>query len=142
MASRIHDRNKASSDWKKRNPEKVIAYRKKYYSNLTPELKYKKYVNQRRHSLQKLYCLSLEQFEQMYYSQDCKCAICKKQLNINSRDRSVCVDHSHINNRVRQLLCSNCNKGLGHFFEDINIMNNAVEYIKKWNIVTEVCHRK
>lgn len=39
------------------------------------------------------------------------------------------VDHSHQSGRVRGLLCSPCNKGLGFFRDDPSLLFRAAEYV-------------
>lgn len=54
------------------------------------------------------------------------CSICKRD------DGELVVDHCHTNKKFRGLLCDNCNHGLGSFFDDINIMLNAIDYIEQF----------
>jgi hypothetical protein len=43
----------------------------------------------------------------------------------------VSIDHNHKTNITRELLCSSCNKGIGHFDENIDILQQAINYLKK-----------
>lgn len=43
---------------------------------------------------------------------------------------SLAVDHDHSTNKVRQLLCMDCNKGIGCFEDDILRLLAAIEYLK------------
>jgi hypothetical protein len=43
------------------------------------------------------------------------------------------VDHDHETNKIRGLLCSRCNTGLGLFFDNISNLENAILYLKKAN---------
>ena len=65
----------------------------------------------------------------MVEKQNHKCAICENSF-LNFK---ICVDHNHKTNKVRQLLCSQCNFGLGHFRENPQFLLNAVDYLNKWN---------
>ncbi len=56
------------------------------------------------------------------------CAICK---NVCSSGRSLAIDHCHKKNTFRGLLCTKCNRGLGFFNDDILIIQNAINYLKK-----------
>jgi len=42
------------------------------------------------------------------------------------------VDHCHTSNKIRGLLCTNCNTSLGGFKESVSNLENAVKYIKEW----------
>lgn len=79
--------------------------------------------------------LTLIDYHQMYENQKGCCAICGKPITLyaESRDLSsvACVDHNHDTLEVRGLLCNKCNTGIGMLNEDIRILTNAIEYIKK-----------
>jgi hypothetical protein len=61
------------------------------------------------------------------------CAICKKKslkLSNNSKTfKSLSVDHCHKTNKVRGLLCDHCNQGIGHFFDNIDLLQAAIDYL-------------
>lgn len=42
------------------------------------------------------------------------------------------LDHNHRTTKIRQVLCGHCNHVLGFFKEDINIINNAIGYLKRY----------
>lgn len=59
-----------------------------------------------------------------------------QKLNSDFLDREylgINVDHNHSSNKVRQLLCVSCNRGLGCFYENIESFERALIYLKKWN---------
>lgn len=70
------------------------------------------------------YGITLEQYNEMFKKQDGKCAICLK-----TEDRRLAVDHCHKTGKVRQLLCTNCNQGLGQFFDDKDLLQKALNYL-------------
>lgn len=59
----------------------------------------------------------------MVADQDGKCAIC------NTVPKVLCVDHDHATGEIRGLLCHRCNKGLGHFYDDLRMLETAIEYL-------------
>jgi len=64
-------------------------------------------------------------FNDLLIKQDYKCNIC----NINI-DKSTCViDHNHDTNKVRGLLCRNCNTALGLFNDNVNSLLSAIKYL-------------
>ena len=58
------------------------------------------------------------------------CKICK-QPNATKTKSRLCLDHCHKTGKVRGLLCDSCNKGLGNFKDNINLLSNALEYLKE-----------
>lgn len=68
-------------------------------------------------------------FQMMLDSQSGGCAICKKPV-----DRSGHLDHCHRTGKVRGILCSNCNRGIGHMQECPTILMSAIEYIKEHSL--------
>jgi hypothetical protein len=94
----------------------------------SPEYKEKMRVVNIKTCLKKKYGMTLEQWEKMFSDQNGKCAICKtNQKELNKR---FSVDHDHITNKVRGLLCNNCNRAIGLLKDEYQILINAAEYIK------------
>ncbi len=58
-----------------------------------------------------------------------KCEICKVELT--ERSRSAHLDHNHSSGKVRGVLCTECNKGLGHFYDSSITLSHAVTYIEE-----------
>lgn len=58
------------------------------------------------------------------------CAICK-EIPDNGRYKDFVIDHDHISNDVRGLLCSNCNQALGLLKDDPDHALNIVAYLTK-----------
>jgi hypothetical protein len=83
--------------------------------------------------LKKKYNISLEDYNNTLVSQNNCCLICKLPetsiSNKNNKVISLSVDHCHTTGKVRGLLCSNCNKGLGCFKDNISFLKEAIEYL-------------
>lgn len=74
------------------------------------------------------YGLSTEQFDTLLTIQDNSCAICGKNFD----KAKIYIDHCHTTNKVRGLLCLQCNTSLGNFYDDTNLLSNAINYINKY----------
>jgi hypothetical protein len=109
------------STWEKKNDEARKAYKKKYYQ----ENKEKVLADTRKFKLLRKYGITIPQYESMYTAQNGVCAICKRKTNENLR-----VDHCHKTGKVRGLLCHNCNTGIGHFRDSIDLLNTTIAYLK------------
>jgi hypothetical protein len=75
--------------------------------------------------LKRNYDMSPDSYKQLLTQQNNKCAICKKLINKKST-----IDHDHSTNRVRGVLCYNCNILLGAGKDSIEILENAIRYLK------------
>lgn len=76
--------------------------------------------------------ISLEDYNRMHTSQDGKCAICGEPETIkrNNKPRMLAVDHCHGSQRVRGLLCGNCNPMIGYARDNIQVLMKAIEYLR------------
>jgi len=78
--------------------------------------------------------LTLEDYEKMSDSQGGLCAICCKpetatQLGVLKR---LSVDHDHKTGKVRALLCMKCNLAIGYADDNIELMEKAIQYIRRF----------
>ena len=71
-------------------------------------------------------------YDNLKAMQDNKCALCG-EVPEDKRRKSLVVDHCHKSKRVRGLLCNKCNVALGLFQDSIDILENAVEYLRKYS---------
>jgi hypothetical protein len=74
----------------------------------------------------KQYGLTLDDYEQMFLRQHGQCAIC----DVTVQGERMCVDHDHETGTVRGLLCRLCNKSLGGFRDDVELLHKAVAYLQ------------
>ena len=70
--------------------------------------------------------LTPEAYDTLLARQNGHCAICPATPG---RIR-LAVDHCHVTGRVRGLLCTNCNNGLGRFRDDPALLTRAAEYLQ------------
>lgn len=84
---------------------------------------------QKKYGLKRKYGLTQEQLENLRTNQGNKCKICNKDFDDTIKGRKMVVDHIHGTKIVRGLLCTNCNKMIGCFKENVTILRNAKEYL-------------
>ncbi len=80
------------------------------------------------------YKITEHQYHEMVVTQGNRCAICRKYEQSKTRagvTKPLAIDHDHTTGRVRGLLCDHCNRGLGNFMDNIDIMYNAIDYINR-----------
>lgn len=78
-----------------------------------------------RSRLKAQYGISPEEYDRLFQDQGGKCAICSMEPS----DRKLSVDHCHSTNKVRGLLCSNCNSAIGLLQEDLTLFEKAAIYL-------------
>lgn len=85
-------------------------------------------------NLKKHYGLTVEQYSTMHEAQNGVCAICKLPesavVSKSGKKRRLAVDHCHTTGKIRGLLCSLCNRGLGAFKDSAANLQSAIEYLK------------
>lgn len=75
----------------------------------------------------KRYKIDIDAFRNMYRSQNGLCAICKREIDLESCK----IDHSHENGEVRGILCTSCNTGIGLLQDSPDILIFATDYLRK-----------
>lgn len=85
--------------------------------------------------LKQKFGINHDQYMLMLHEQKNVCAICEKPEPVESR--SLSVDHDHSNGRIRGLLCSNCNPGIGKFKESIDLLKKAIAYLEREYTIPE-----
>ena len=85
--------------------------------------------------LQKTYGITLEWYRKILTEQNGVCAICKKLETTQIRGKTIAmsVDHCHTSGKARGLLCTQCNRGLGLFKDDPEILQSAISYLRNKN---------
>lgn len=81
--------------------------------------------------LKRLYGISMADYLAMHDRQNGLCAICSKPETsvIRGKTISLAVDHCHETGTVRKLLCAKCNKGIGSFNHDADLLAKAIKYL-------------
>jgi len=81
-------------------------------------------------NLQNRYGISIKDKQKMIENQKGKCAICNCILD---NGKHTCIDHCHKTGKIRKILCKSCNVLIGHSKENINVLKNAIQYLKIHN---------
>jgi hypothetical protein len=97
--------------WAKENPDKKAATSRKYY-----------------------YGITLEEFNVKMTSQESKCAICGRFLIRPSLDHGhdCCPGKKSCGKCIRGILCQGCNTIIGLADDSIEILSNAIQYLKEY----------
>jgi hypothetical protein len=111
-----------TSKWRKDNKE--------WWDNYYKENKETIAANSRKHA----YGITQEQFEVKIREQDGKCAICYKPLTRPDvdHDHTCCPGKKSCGKCTRGILCHGCNTFIGLAGDSIEILSNAIQYLKGW----------
>lgn len=113
--------------WESANRQKVRGYQLKYHY-ADPEKARKKRERQKLRQ----YGLTIESYQAMQDSQNGVCAICREPCPTGRR---LAVDHDSLTGKVRGLLCTNCNQGIGKFKHDPERLVIAAQYLQSLGLV-------
>lgn len=110
-------RSAVAKAWAKAHPERIVEIMRKHNYGITPE-----------------------EYNDKKKKQKNRCALCGgKESRVSRRTgkrQTLSVDHDHKTDKVRDLLCGNCNRGLGLFFDSIRILFKAIQYLKRHKGIT------
>lgn len=123
MKYTLEERRKRDREYYHKTREQRLNLNKKRYK----ENKQWFFDNNKKYVLKKKYKLSLEEYQRMFDLQEGLCFLCKQKGEDN---RLLCIDHNHNNGKIRSLLCGSCNRGLGLFKDNPNLLERAAEYIR------------
>ena len=107
--------------YRHKNPEKVRITRQVYVTK-NPE-KTRKWAIR---STWKRKGYNPDEVECFIASHPKECEICKNTPTY----KALAVDHCHATNRLRGILCENCNTGLGMFRDTPGLLRKAAEYLE------------
>ena len=83
----------------------------------------------------KAFGITAHKYIEMLDAQGGLCLICDKPERAtdgnSGKVRDMAIDHCHKTLKVRGLLCSNCNRGVGLMCDDPNILRKAADYLEK-----------
>jgi len=97
------------------------------------------YEWQKNSYLKRMFGIDLNDYNNLLFEQNGVCAICKlpeKGKRRLTEPKALAVDHCHVTGKIRGLLCSECNKGIGLFNDNIELLYTALLYLKNEKIFT------
>lgn len=109
-----------------------------YYANRADKNRLREYSKQyhakyaakvRDKELQTVYGISLEEYNKLLFLQGGGCAICGMPPGARHGGRRLGVDHCHATGKIRGILCSSCNLGIGKFHDDPSLLAKAFSYL-------------
>lgn len=81
------------------------------------------------------YGLTEQQYEELLLKQNNVCAICHEKETITDGHtkqlKKLSVDHCHLTKKIRGLLCSGCNVGIGYFKNNSKNLRMAALYCEE-----------
>lgn len=107
--------------------------KKRYHKNKSdPEFIKRKRISSLFSAIKTKYGLTKDDYNELLNKQNGVCVICKEVNNKEIKGTAVnlAVDHCHKTGKIRGLLCNNCNSGLGFFKDNIELLNEAISYLK------------
>ena len=92
---------------------------------------YYDYENVIKNFRSRVYGITDAEYIEMVKSQNGLCAICgePEKRTMHGKVKSLSIDHDHATGKVRKLLCSGCNHGLGNFKDNVQVILRAAAYI-------------
>jgi hypothetical protein len=116
--------------WRQRYPEKnKISRTRSRLKNL------ERCRQSERRSARKMFLKKLgiteEDYNRMFFQQQGRCWICDAEAATHktSPEKRLVIDHDHFDGTVRGLLCHKCNKALGLFNDNPELLVKAIAYL-------------
>ena len=101
-----------------------------YFKKRNKSWKTKNKDKERQYALHSLYRnkygIEPEEVERLRALQDNRCAICFEVFQ-----KTPFVDHCHRTQKIRGLLCTICNSGIGMFKDNVDRLESAIKYLSK-----------
>jgi hypothetical protein len=89
------------------------------------------YDKERARGLRRHFGMSIVEYSQIFMAQGGVCAICHQAETDTFKGsvRPLAVDRDHVTNRRRALLCARCNRGIGMFRDNPQLLIASAEYL-------------
>jgi len=85
--------------------------------------------------LKRRFGITPEEYGNLYRIQNGLCKICgnpETKIHRSTGDiQRLAVDHEHNSGKIRGLLCTSCNLGIGNFKDSTVLLKKAIEYLNR-----------
>jgi DNA mismatch repair ATPase MutL len=114
---------KKRKDWNDANRDKMNEYNKAYRE--------KNHDKSRHRTVKYKYGLTSSEYDSLVEQSGGTCPICGILFDWIDRHKAnrPCVDHCHESGKIRGLICGKCNAALGMFYDDISILEKAIQWL-------------
>lgn len=113
---------------REKDPERIKTLNRESAKRLRDQDPKKHAAYVRDFQLRDTYGITTEEYDRILERQNGVCAIC---VQVCISGRRLAVDHNHETGEVRGLLCCKCNRGLGNFNDDSELLLAAYFYLTK-----------
>lgn len=120
--------------YQKRNEDKIREKRKLNYPKANARIRAWSKNNPEKAKNKWLkfgYGITIDIYNALKETQDSKCAICF--LSEEDHGKPLYVDHCHSKNKVRGLLCRECNLAIGFFKDNLKRIEQSIRYLERNN---------
>lgn len=130
-----------SRQWRLNNPERYKLKQKEYAKNNKDNRKISKKIwrdknpdKVKNSKIKRVYGITIEKYNEMLVEQNGLCKICKKPeiTKLKNKINGLAIDHCHKTGKIRSLLCLKCNSALGKFNDSIDLLQEAINYLKEF----------
>lgn len=122
--------------WRENNRIRRNASRKRYYEKnkdrLLTNMRKQYSANPsaaKNRDLKKNYGIDINAYNALLLIQNYSCKICNRHKD--EFDRALAVDHCHKTDKIRGLLCTNCNRAVGNLKDSEQLAFKAFQYLSE-----------
>ena len=129
----LEQRRKAQKRYRERHPERNRDIQRRYQQanrdrvNGWHRAAYKRDpIKAAAYKRNQMYGITQEWFDAKFIEQEGKCAICLRPL------LKPQLDHDHVSEKPRGLICRFCNLVLGNAHDSVLVLENSILYLRKY----------
>jgi NMD protein affecting ribosome stability and mRNA decay len=129
----LPERRTYKQKWIKSHRAHMNEKQREFYSKNADKMRERSRTFYRKHRESELdrvrfkkYGISGDRFREIIKGQNGKCPICDIILS-----RTLCVDHNHTTNKVRGIICNNCNFAIGNAGDSPIRLRAMADYLEK-----------